>query len=193
MLAQQEISCTLSHSRETWVSSNWTLGLGYFTHFPKTKGLIPFRNPFKNHIANFRCGFNAKQQVHIKFHTSRKFEEKIGGNSVNTSWTDYLSKQQGCPWYKDTETNWETSRQAGRARLHGVTQVQHWPNGKKNRRSRIIPGIIIVWLHPNFKRTIGVIVVTGDVFIRPVSFRTVRFTYMRSCHEAADSCTRGIQ
>ena len=29
----------------------------------------------------------------------------------------------------------------------------------------------MVWLHPNFKRTIGVIVVTRDVFIHPVSFR----------------------
>ena len=44
----------------------------------------------------------------------------------------------------------------------------------------------MVWLHPNFKRTIGVIVVTGDVLIRPVSFRTVRFTYMRSCHAAPE-------
>ena len=49
------------------------------------------------------------------------------------------------------------------------------------------------WLQPYFRRTIGVIVVTGDVFKRPVSFLTVRFTYMRSSHEAADACTKLIQ
>ncbi len=56
-----------------------------------------------------------------------------------------------------------------------------------------IPGILMVWLQPHFRRTIGVIVVTGDVFKRPVSFRTVRLTYMRSSHAASELYTREIQ
>lgn len=37
-----------------------------------------------------------------------------------------------------------------------------------------IPGITTVWLQPFWRRTIGVISAVGDVFILPVSLRTVR-------------------
>ena len=111
MLARQETSCMLSHSRTLLeILESPRIDLGFLVHFPKSKGftfrfrkkyLLTYSSPspvghkgtFEN-IADFCYGSHAKRQVRIKFHIARKFEEEIEEDSANmyTFRIDYLSK-----------------------------------------------------------------------------------------------------
>lgn len=104
MLARQETSCMFSHSRETWVSSNW---FGLFWSISRNSKVLFLSEILSKIKADFRCGSHAKQQIHIKFHISRKFEEKIWGHSVNTVRTDYLSKLRQTKKQADKQTEIE--------------------------------------------------------------------------------------